>query len=256
MASRRSAAIGRWQPRTRRRSLRPLVEALPRQLQLLQDLVVDRHIGEPFDHDAGAFAHPLAERDSAARHRGAGSKSCGTSFEIVAQGEQQCHQFVGIGSFGLWLGPGHSHEIDCNPGNVTSAPAGAGTTSVTAMVVCPSQEELEAAHCWLDHDRVPWPPGDDRVPPRGPLPPRDVAGWPTATRSAPIGPGRACRLAWSAATSISTSPARAGRRSSPRSAAHRCPGPHVVRRAAPDLRPPELLGRPALLRSDGGQPVR
>jgi hypothetical protein len=35
---------------------------------LVDDLVVDRHVGEPLDGNARAFAHPLSERDATTRH--------------------------------------------------------------------------------------------------------------------------------------------------------------------------------------------
>ena len=119
----------------------------------------------------------------------------------------------------------------------------------------PHSEELEAAHCWLDHDRVPGRPEvtefrravryhnanvarGQRVSDRDPS---DPAGYAASPGRQPPRP----RLRTRERVDL---PHHEGRR--------RRPGSHVVRRAAPDLRPPELLGRSALLRGAGGQPVR
>ena len=123
------------------------------------------------------------------------------------------------------------------------------------MIVDVSQQELEAAHCWLDHDRVPGRPELTefrRVVRYHNARWREVNGYPIGTHRTRPGdaasPGRQPPRPRVRTRERRDLPHREGRGG--RS------GPYVVRRAAPDLRSPGLLGRPALLRSAGDQPVR
>ena len=59
---------------------------------LLNDLIVNRDVGEPLDGDARSLAHPLAERDAAARHIGTRAEGGGPAVEFVTKGVESINE--------------------------------------------------------------------------------------------------------------------------------------------------------------------
>lgn len=83
------------------RAVAALVEAGKRLIHepdLIEELALDRDVGEPFDRDAGALPDALAERDAACRHRRPGTDRFLARREVGADGLEQssgiAHTFI------------------------------------------------------------------------------------------------------------------------------------------------------------------